>query len=214
MTRASIRANIRIYMGDIGTSFWDDAAINEAIQDAYTELSGTLQIIRKNGLVTFRADRNYFSPATLLSDSSYLNTLAVFDIARNIFLKDNLVWPRDFQKIRSDWEASTTPPEYWCPVDTTQIVVYGRLQAAGRYRIYYAATAPILTDDTTVLLLPDQAELALEEYIQCDLLEQAEEFAKAQIHYERYSGEILHLLDLSHNLACGDFMAYIHGVDL
>jgi len=78
-------------MGDIGASFWDASAINESIQDAYTELAGTLQIIRKNGVVTFPANRNYLSPASLLADSTYLNTLAIFDIARNIFNSFDLI---------------------------------------------------------------------------------------------------------------------------
>jgi len=214
VTRASIRANIQIYMGDIGASFWDASAINESIQDAYTELAGTLQIIRKNAVVTFPANRNYLSPASLLADNTYLNTLAIFDIARNVFLSDNLVWPRDFQKFRPDWELALLTPECWCPVDTTQIVIFGRLPAAATYRLYYAATAPILASDATVLLLPDSAELALEEYIQCDLLEQAEEFTKAQGHYNRYLSELQQLQDLSNNLASGDFMAYIQGVNL
>jgi hypothetical protein len=211
MTRGSIKANIQIYMGDIGASFWSEDNLNDSIQDSYTEIAGAIQAIRKNGTVTFPANVNYLTPATLLSDTTYLNTLAIFDINRNIFLKDNLSWPKDFQKIRPDWELMVLPPDYWCPVDCTQIVVFGRLPATSPYKLYYSATASTLTSDSDVLLLPDLAELAIEEYVQGDLLEQAEEFSKSQMHFAKYEGELAKLVQLSKDFAKSDFMAFVEG---
>ncbi len=182
MIFSDIKLNVRANLDDAGVTFYSLDDIIDSIQDGYDDISFQAKNIIKKTQVSFKTSPYY--DFSLIGD--FIQTIAIFNNNTNRFLKDNLSL-RDFDKFRSDWEIWSATPEFWCTADLKMnvIVPYYSTVPAQQFDLYYAAQAPTLSDADTPLIANDYQKL-LEFYATADMLEQAEEYAKALPYWELY----------------------------
>lgn len=194
--KTRIKQNLEVE--DVTLSFYtdgDDSDLTDSIQDGYEEVCALAQTREKMALLSFVSDLTYYNFYTLIDD--YVNVIAIFNKNTNRWLDQ-----RDkqfFDIVRYDWEcAHGNPSDYW-PVDFQRIAFYPHLVSAiGQMEVFYAAKANILTDASTPEVLDPNTRI-LEYYCTADLLEQAEEFTKAAIWWEKYQMELSLLISRTSN---------------
>jgi hypothetical protein len=134
-----------------------------------------------------------------------------------LWLRDDLSL-KDFDRIRRDWEKWIGTPLFWAPSDFKNIamcpkyyagpqVTYGAFDGytfdfgsywvdnsaqspLGDFILYYWALAPTLETDSDTFLIASDKDNALVQYVTADLLEQAQEFNKAQTFWNQYQPNI------------------------
>lgn len=188
-TFAQRKANVRSNLGDNEVSFYSSTEMDSSFQDAYDDIVFRTQCIIKKVTLNWVAYDGYpkFGSAPY-SVADYMATTAIFDNVTNRWLLDNLSL-RDFLRFRPDWETTLASPQYWAPKDPSRIVIFPKYAtAAGTFVLYYWATAPTIVDTDTPLIPSDLQDL-LDYYATADLLEGAEEFAKAAIYWSKYYDE-------------------------
>ena len=186
MIVTDIKGRIRANLDDAGVTFYSDADINDSLQETYNEtiiLTESMECMRE---ITFQSQLVYYNLAELIPD--YLRPLAIYN-------KNTKRW-LDFkdisyvQKIRDDWELATGEPEIYMVFDFRYIALFPRLETAtGSMEVFYKAKANVLRD-TSVPVIPDGDTIVLEEGVTADLLEQKEEFTKAQMYFSNYLDKI------------------------
>lgn len=186
MTRIQIRALVRANLSDAGVTFFDDAAINDSLQDGYNEVAAKCRCIQKSAVVNQVANSPYYDFITL-GISDYLGTIAIFNPSTNFWLRDDISL-RDFDRLRRDWEKWSGQPQFWAPHSLKYIAVAPNLAATNgeQFTLWYWATAPVMTSDSDVPLIATDMQNILEEYATADLLEDASEVTKASVYWSDY----------------------------
>lgn len=200
MTVSEIKTRVKqnLEVEDVTLSFYtdgDDSDLTDSIQDGYEEVCALAQTREKMALVSFVSDLVYYNFYTLIED--YINVIAIFNKNTNRWVDQR---DKQFLELtRYDWElAHGNASEYW-PVDFQRIAIYPHLlTATGQMEVYYAAKANILTNATTPEVLDPNTRI-LEYYCTADLLEQAEEFQKAQGWWDKYRTELATLISRTGN---------------
>ena len=185
MTRGDIKTQAAVYLGDIGASFYDDTDLNTSIQEAYTAIVAKTQAIKTNGTISVGC-KNFIDLRAAFSD--YQGCLGIFNVPQNVWLWDDISYPQGFQRMRNDWQHSVGQPRSWAPVDSRQVVVFPRMTQGSTtsLQVFYSQVAPTLTNDSDVILLPENFNKDILDYVQADLLEQFKEFSKALGHWKNY----------------------------
>lgn len=207
MTRSQLKDDLRINLADVGITFFSEEDLEDSIQDAYDDIVSLTQCIQKNVTLSWIPNLVYYNFKSLLAD--YLGTTAIFNTQTNMFLRDDLNL-RNLDQLRRDWEMWVGAPQYWVSSDPDNIVIVphyigsftngaffsgafssaffinGATASVGTYKLFYWATAPVLSADSDSFLLAADFEDLLEFYVTGDMLEQAEEFTKASEYWDKY----------------------------
>lgn len=187
MNRAEFKAIIQPNLGDIGSSFYSVEDLNNSIQDAYDEMVVLFGLRAKRALLTLHPQASFINVFQQVPD--YCGAIAVWDVQMKRFLYDDVGWPFGFQKF-GRWQTLNLRPTHWAPVDTQTIVFMGKTLAPIDYELHYFAGAPVLSFDADQIDLPRNLVSTMEEYVYADLLEQFEEYTKAQIHWDNFARAI------------------------
>ncbi len=202
-TRAQIRANIQANLADVGLgTFYTPTEIDESIQDAYNEVvAKTLCNIKMMTLSWPATPSPYYDFITTHSVTDYLGTYAIFNNNTNFWLRDD-VSLRDLDRIRRDWELWRGQPQFWCPHSLKRIVIVPNLLVGGgTFNLWYYAIAPVMTADSDVPIIAADEHVLIAWYSTADLIETAEEPAKAAHWWGMYEPAKEEYKQRCHNVA-------------
>jgi len=149
---------------------------NDSIQDGVDEVCAFSGCVLKSASISFVNNLTYYDFRTLLPD--YIGVVAIFNSTIKRFLIPSSL--RKFNQVRIDWETAPGVPYYFSPVNFRYVAIYKKpiVNNYGDMFIYYRASAPTLSDSTTIPIPEDHID-ALESYNKADLWEQNQEFTKA-----------------------------------
>lgn len=216
MNRGQIKTNVRINLNDTGVSFYQEDDLNDALQDAYDDIVCLSQCIIKNVDLNWLGQLSYYNFVSDFNLTDYLATVAIFNYSTKRWLRDDLTI-RDLDRIRRDWENWIGTPQFWTSSDPLHIAIapkYSELSVSGafnsnafssaffiggnplgQFKLLYWAQAPALINDLSSFLTASDVQDMLEFYTTAEMLEQAEEFSKAQEYWEKYYESILEYSD-------------------
>lgn len=215
-TRGAIKSQITGNLVDLSINFYSDEDLNISIQDAYTDISILTQCIGKTSLTfPWISNLSYYN-FVKLGINDYLATIAIFNNVTNLWLRDDLSL-KDFDRIRRDWELWVGAPQFWAPSDFQTIAIAAKYMnsngntgafdpftfsssafftgvsssnSLGTFDLHYWAIAPTLLGDSDVFLIASDMQNMVANYCTGDLLEQAQEFQKAQDCWGEYYNSI------------------------
>jgi len=202
MTRDQIAANVLENLQSSGIDYYNSDDVNNAIQDGYDDVAIVTGCIQKSVNINV-ANTCYYDMLSLISDffaivAAYNNTTLRW------ILFDNL---KVFDTVRIDWETwGGIQPMFGSIANFRYIALVPILAAAsGTITIYYRATAPTLAFSDTPLIHVDE-QVLLEWYATGDLFDQAQEFVKAEIWWDKYFKGLISYRERIGKLALSDYL--------
>lgn len=182
MTRDEILSRVRLNLDDAGVTFWSSQDASDSIQDGYDDVAVTTLCIEKTTTLTAVSGLLYYNFYRLISD--YICTKAIFNGNTNQWLTPLSI--SGFRSYDTKWETVPGQPYLYCPVSFEYVALWPvYIGVAQNYTVLYSAQADIL-GATTVPQIPTQFQTILEDFVTADLLEQAEEDAKADHYWIQY----------------------------
>lgn len=183
--RGQLASIVRANLADSAITYYSDADINDQLQDCYNEIASKSYNIVKTAMLNWQSDLVYYDFISL-GVTDYLGAIAIFNIATNQWLRDD-VSLRDFDRLRRDWELWNGMPQLWAPHSLKYIAIAPHLLAAtGQFKLVYWAKAPTFNLNTDVPLVATDVQTMFWNYATADLLESAEEFNKATVFWQAY----------------------------
>jgi hypothetical protein len=181
MTRDQITNRVQKNLNDEGV-FYSSDDLNDSIQDGYAEVAAVTGCIFKGTTVNLTANLSYYDFGSLIPD--YLGVTAIFNPTTKRWLSPTNL--RLLEDLRDDWELATGNPFLFWPVNFRFVAIYPRVTiSSGTLYVFYRATADVLAG-ITIPQIPEEHQSILENYVTCDLQEQAEEFSKASLEFNSY----------------------------
>lgn len=210
--RGQIKTDIRNNLADAGIINYDENTLNDSLQDAYDDIAVITQYNVKEITLNWVSGLSYYN-FPLLGVTDYLMPVGIFNNVTNLWLRDDLNL-RDFDRIRRDWENWQGTPQFWAPSDPNSIAVAAKYIGTvvsgafdpfsftnafdigsgfanlGSFKLVYSAIAPQWTDDFNVPEIATDVQNLFEFYSTADLLEQFEEYTKADEYWQKYWSSI------------------------
>lgn len=187
-TFSQIKANIRANLNDAGVTFYSAADLTESVEDGYSDVLFHSRCLIKSVTLNFQASPYY--DFKLLGVEDFMCVIAIYNNNTNQWLFDDTT-VRDLDKIRYDWELWAGQPRMWAPVNFQLNVIVPYLTTpTGNFDLYYAAKAQDVTDDTATPSIATDKQNLIENYCTGDLLEQAEEYQKANEYFKTYNEDL------------------------
>lgn len=201
-TRDQIAVSVLENLASSGIDYYTSSDVNEAIQDGYDEVAVLTGCIQKSATINV-ANTTYYDMLSLIPD--YFAVVAAYNnTTLRWILFDNL---KVFDTVRIDWETwAGMQPMFGSVSNFRYIALVPILIAAtGTITIYYRATAPTLAFSDTPLIHIDE-QVLLEWYATADLLDQAQEFIKADKWWTKYFKDVLKYKERIGKLAKSDYL--------
>lgn len=184
-TRGQLAAVVRANLADNGVTFFSDKEINDSLQDCYNEIASKSYNIVKSVTLNWQSDLVYYDPVAL-GVADYLGVIAIFNIATNQWLRDDITL-RDFDRLRRNWELWNGMPQLWASHSRQYFAVAPHLLVgSGQFKLIYWAQAPTFFTDNDVPLVAADIQTMFWNYCTADLLESADEFKKAEVFWKNY----------------------------
>lgn len=168
-------------MFDVGLKWFSSMDILNSIQDQYNKLCAVLAPIEKSVLISQKASP-YYNMAEEIADYMYLC---------GIYNSNNNMWLRNFpfHQMRASGEVfrRTGSPRYLDVVDMRRVLLWPFLSSISTEQllVVYKAFPPTIAMDTSPVLPHSVGGRLLEYMTTGDLLEQAREFTKAQMWFDK-----------------------------
>lgn len=183
-TFSDIKVDIRENLNDSGVTYYSAADLIESIEDAYSDVLFHTRCLIKKVTLNFIAGCYY--DFKFLGVEDFMCVVAIFNNNTNRWLLDDTT-VRSLDTLRDDWELTEGQPQLWCPLSFEQNVIWPYMASPiGNFDLYYAAKAANVDDDMATPLIASDAQALLEYYCTGDMLEQAEEFTKANEYFKQY----------------------------
>lgn len=203
----TLKANARRDLDDIGVKHFPAADINAVAQDAYDDIVAYTQCIIKKTTLNWVGDLSYYDFKTL-GVSDFLSCLAIYNNVNRRWLFDDKTI-RHFDGMRWDWELANGTPENWAALNFKYTAVFPKYKtSSGNFDLYYAATAPVIVDASTPLIATDFQKL-ITNYIIGSLLEEIEEFTKANDYWIKYYADREEYRERVKNIAKSDLLMVV-----
>lgn len=185
-TFQQIEDNVRQNLDDSGVTYFSVADVRNSLQDIYDEICTLTQCVVKKVNLPFITNKNYYNFRELVPD--FMAVTAIFSYLTNLWLIDDKTL-KDFDRSRPDWENWTGSPIWWAPCNDSKhtALVPKLVEGTNTFDLYYWAQAPTVKS-TESPLLPFDFHNLVEVGVTADLLEQAEEYSKAQSYLSDYWG--------------------------
>lgn len=194
MTRTDVASRLQLYFNN--SIYYDTQSLNDSIQDGTDEVCAFSGCIYKSASIPFIQFKTYYDLLSILPD--YIGCVAVWNNTIRRWMYPQSL--KKFNNVRIDWDTAYGTPYYFSPINHRYMAIYMKPGAAGYgdMFVFYRASAPPLTDQTLVPI-PDEHAVCLEDYCETDLWEQAQEFEKAQLAFEKYKLTLERLRVLVHS---------------
>lgn len=211
MTRDEIAVNVRINLNDLGVTFYSDDDVNDSLQDGYDDIAVFTGCIQKQTNLTQTNDTTYYDMISSISD--FFAIVAAYNNTSNRWIYFNPL--KSFDLIRIDFELwAGIQPEYGAISNFRYVLFLPRLaSASGTITVWYRATAPTLAGSDTPLIHSDEQSL-LELYATADLLDQAEEYKKADAYWVPYFEGLIKYKKRIGSLALSDYLPVLGGFEV
>jgi len=201
-TRDQIAADVRSNLEDAGVTFYSAADVNDAIQDAYDDVAVMSGCIQKSATLNFTSLLSYYDFSTLIPD--YFAAVAIYNNNSRRWMHPDS--RRSFDKVAFDWEIRTGEPMFWSPIDSKRIAIMPRfVVATGNMTVHYRAQADVLAGSDTPEIHIEMDSL-LQQYATADLLDQAQEFIKADVWWQKYFTALMEYKLRIGRLALSDYL--------
>lgn len=189
MTRDQIAARVRFNLNDSGITFYSADDINDSLQDGYNEVVALARTIEATATLNLTANLSYYNFSTLITN--YLHVVAIYN---NVTLQWLDYLPlKVLQELDARWEIRSGQPKFFTVLDDSYVALYPKVTTtAGTMLVVYKAMANTLVG-ATAPTIPDSHQIILEHYSTMDLLEQDEEFVKAQEWMDEYFNQLKEL---------------------
>lgn len=206
MNLGQIRSNVLSNLNDAGVRTYSTLEVNQAINDGYSDVAAKCYCINKSATVNQVAQANYYDFLSL-GVSDYLGTIAIFNLATQFWLRDDLSL-RDFDRLRRDWERWNGAAQFWTPHSQKRVAIAPKLASTNgeQFTLWYWAQAPQLVNDTDVPLVASDMQPMLEWYATADCLEGVQEVTKAQPYWSDYKRDRIKYKDRCLRLAKADLL--------
>lgn len=180
-----IRARVQLNLNDAVGTFWDNATVNQSIQDGYDEVIVDTQCVENTVTVPFSSTTIYYDLYNLIPNFWRLSRL--FNQNTNRWMP--CVDSRVLDKFRFDWEAANGTPWFGYIVNFQYLGFFPHYTSgtAKGFDILYKVGRDLLTTDQQIPQIPDEFSRILESYATADLLEIYREFTKAAEYWDDYS---------------------------
>jgi hypothetical protein len=191
MNRITIANKIRNNLNDAGVTYYSLSDIAESIQDGYDEVVVYCECIEKVVNIKQLVNTTYYNMRLLVPD--YYRVIRIWSSRINAML--NITSDRENLYYRQDWELANQSSRDVMVLGTEYLGISGRTSDVNTdisFKMWYKATAPIMTNDNDIPRINQKYQILLEHYGTADLLEQNQEFKKAQgywIQYEKLLNE-------------------------
>jgi len=190
MTRGEVKTRVRSNLDDLGITFYTVTDIEDSIADAYYWSSIFANSIEKDANISFQKDCPYYNIQQIIPD--LFAVTSVYDLARNRFLVFKS--RQELIQLRLTYETWPGPPEYffihsqnYLYIGPQPLNISSTIQTAkADLKLFYRAFDDKVTDDTKSYRIPPQGEDCIEFYATADLLEQAQEWSKAQLYWDKF----------------------------
>lgn len=188
MTFDDVRTDIRENLNDSGITYYSAADLVESMEDAYLDILFHSRCLIKKVTLSFIAGCYY--DFKFLGVEDFMCVIAIFNNNTNRWLDDSTSL-RQLDQIRTNWEVTEGQPQLWCPVSFEHNVIWPYLSVpTGTFDLYYAATAPAISDFTETPSIASDNQSLIEYYSTGDLLEQGEEIIKANEYFKLYNEDL------------------------
>jgi len=196
MTRSEVKTRVRANLDDLAVTFFTATDIEDSLFDAYYWASVFANTIEKTKNISFQKDCPYYHLQTIIPD--HFAVTGVYDVIRERFLRYKSRIELVF--LRSNYEVWPGPPEYffihsqnYLFIGPQQINVPSVAQSSQvDLKIFYRAFDDVATaSDNGVFRIPIQGEDCIEFYATADLLEQAQEWTKAQFYWDKFHSQLI-----------------------
>lgn len=179
---------------------------NDSIQDGYDEIAAFAGLFLKSIVLPFTANVSYYDMRTLVPD--YIGVVAIFNTAIKRWMTPTSL--RKLDDYRVDWETAPGVPYHFVPVNHRYVAIFKKPIVAdyGNMFVFYMASAPTLSDSTTIEIPADYADAMLN-YTKVDLWEQGQEFKKAIDNFDDYVVSLDQLREWIKNQRNPARMAYL-----
>jgi len=195
MTRAEVKARVRSNLDDAGITFYTATDIEDSLQDAYYWTSIFANTVEKTVDISFENSAAYYNLLSIIPD--LFAVTGVYDIARKKFLS---YCPRlELISITDKYEVWPGIPQFFFIHSQTFMYigpqpanVVSLVQTTNKdLKIFYRGFDLNVIDDLHTYRIPVQGEDCLEYYATADLLEQAQEWSKAQEYWDKFYGQLI-----------------------
>lgn len=195
MTRGEVKTRVRANLDDAAVTFFTSIDLEESIEDAYYWSSAFANTIEKTANISFQQNCPYYNLQTIIPD--HFAVTGVHDLARNKFLTYKS--RQELISLNNEYEMWHGPPEYfyihsqnYLFIAPQPLGVASLTQTANQdLKIFYRAFDDNVIDDFHHhYRLPIQGEDCLEFYATADLLEQAQEWSKAQLYWDKFYSQL------------------------
>ena len=192
--RAQVRNAVLKNLDSEGLRHFKAENVNDAIQDGYHEVAALVLPFDSMAEVNVLGKTPYYDFYSLINN--YIGTFAIYGSAIDNWLDFDSV--KGFDQTSDRWECETGNPRNFAVINFRYIAINPvPVSDEGKITVYYH-TLPSDLDDSVNLEFEEIEPDTLENYATADLLEQSEEFGKAQRYREDYMKAITRGQRLSH----------------
>ena len=187
MTRKNMANKIRINLNDLGVTYYSEDDLIDSIQDAYDEITVYCECIDQEIDINFQNDLTYYNLTELVPD--FYRVIRVWHPGINQFMY--IGSDRDENSMRNDWELTQATPRDVIISGPNMLGFVGRnSNATGFFTLFYKAKGKNPLNDNDVFQINTNYLMLIENYCTADLLEQNQEFVKAQKYWEHYEPKL------------------------
>lgn len=200
MTVSSIIEKVKSNLNEVGLNYYTEADILEIIQEGYNEIVTLTGCIEKYLTYPQINDLIYYDFNTTIND--FYALVGMWNTNTKRWLNPRTL--KEARLLRYDWELWEGEPDNYLITSFKLVGVFPTKQTAtGSFIIFYNSIADTLST-TSVPKLPSKHYSALENYATGVLLEQSQEFSKAQEYLEEYLNSIPRIKSAAKLLAATD----------
>jgi hypothetical protein len=176
MTKSELVNAIRLGLDDLGITFYSTTDISDSISDGYALVTALAKTVESVTTLSYSTISPYYDFPSLVPD--FFALVALYDNSYKRYLE---YCPRPVLFAQTQrYELWNGHPTLFTVIDYRRTLILPSLTAsAGAFKIFYRSFGPALSDGT-ILRIPKEAEQSVLYYAIADLLEQAQEFIKAQ----------------------------------
>ena len=204
MTRGQAKNTVKINLDN--HNYFSEADLNDSLQDGYDEIATATGCIESVFELNLIPNQIYYNLAQIVPN--YFHTVRIFSPLLKDWLEETD--SRRLDKIRKDWELWVDNPCYWIPTSYERIAIVPAARDAQKLVVFYKSMAPVMVTDAGNFNVPMEGRFLPENFSTADLLEQAQEYVKANHFFKAYQNELKKTLKLM-NRALPDQVVKLEG---